>query len=54
MGSFTRGRATLRAHRDHAPADGHGETAFVVELAPSPLDGAGIDRHVRAILHLTG
>jgi protein MpaA len=31
----------------------HGETAFVVELAPGPLDASGIRRHVRAILHLT-
>ncbi len=34
--------------------NGDGETAFVVELAPGPLDAAGVRRHVRALLHLAG
>ena len=54
VGSFRRGRATLRARRDHALADGHGETSFAVELGPCPLDDAGIARYVRAILRLAG
>ena len=33
--------------------NGLGETAFVVELAPGPLDADAIRRHVRAILHLS-
>ena len=34
--------------------NGRGETAFVVELAPGPLDAAGVSRHVRAILRIAG
>ena len=32
--------------------NGLGETSFVVELAPGPLDAAGVRRHVRALLRL--
>ena len=34
--------------------NGLGETSFVVELAPGPLDAAGVRRHVRALLRLAG
>ena len=34
--------------------NGRGETAFVVELAPGPLDAAAVRRHVRALLRLAG
>ena len=32
--------------------NGRGETAFVVELAPGPLDRVGVSRNVRALLDL--
>jgi len=32
--------------------NGLGETSFVVELAPGPLDAAGVRRHVHALLRL--
>ena len=32
--------------------NGHGETAFVVELAPGPLAAAAVRRHVGALLRI--
>ncbi|HEY3922750.1 MAG TPA: M14 family zinc carboxypeptidase [Gaiellaceae bacterium] len=32
----------------------HGETSFVVELAPGPLSAANVGHHVGALLHLAG